>query len=273
MQEKRGKNARNALKLGVFVALALFSINLVSSETLISGGKVVHNNALNIFTNEDLAIQMMWDNKTNYQTLKIIDNEVWLKVTVELKDNSGIDVIGNKTEKIALSKEVDKWFGSKIDGVISALSDEDVRGTNKLSRGFGALISKQGLEKIIDNEDVKEVSWPTYGVHALLDESAPLINADEAWGSGYTGEDVKVCIIDTGIDTTHPDLSGRIVDEKCYCCSDYPNCGNNDEGCCPDGTAEDDSAEDDGGHGTHVAGIIASEDSTYRGLPMRPICT
>ncbi|MCK5043889.1 S8 family serine peptidase, partial [Candidatus Pacearchaeota archaeon] len=94
-------------------------------------------------------------------------------------------------------------------------------------------------------------------VYALLDESALLINATYAWNTlGFTGQGIKVCVIDTGVDTDHPDLSGTIVDEYCYC-------SNN---CCPDNTGEDDSAEDDNGHGTHVIGTIVSQDSTYKGV-------
>ncbi|MBW6462401.1 MAG: S8 family serine peptidase [DPANN group archaeon] len=48
-------------------------------------------------------------------------------------------------------------------------------------------------------------------VHAFLDQSVPLINADDAWqqqmqDSGLTGKGTTVCIIDTGIDYTHQDL-------------------------------------------------------------------
>ena len=58
---------------------------------------------------------------------------------------------------------------------------------------------------------------------------------NEVWDLGYSGNGVKVCVIDTGVDAGHPDLSGNIVDEKCYC----------SDNCCPDSTDEDDSAEDD----------------------------
>lgn len=53
---------------------------------------------------------------------------------------------------------------------------------------------------------------------------------------------VRVAIIDTGIDTTHNDLSSLIDTQSDY---DFVN-GDNDP-------------FDDQGHGTHVAGIIAAE--------------
>jgi len=67
------------------------------------------------------------------------------------------------------------------------------------------------------------------------------IDADLVWGI-TTGDPVKVAIIDTGIDLTHPDLKDNIK-------GGY-NAINSRE-----------SANDDNGHGTHVAGIIAAIDN------------
>ena len=41
---------------------------------------------------------------------------------------------------------------------------------------------------------------------ALLNDSVPLISANSVWAQGYTGKDVKVCIVDSGIDYTHQAL-------------------------------------------------------------------
>lgn len=56
------------------------------------------------------------------------------------------------------------------------------------------------------------------------------------------GTGVKVCIIDTGIDYTHPDLDANYV-------SGYDFANN------------DDDPMDDNGHGTHCAGVVAAEDN------------
>ncbi|ALG12308.1 subtilisin family serine protease [Kibdelosporangium phytohabitans] len=69
-----------------------------------------------------------------------------------------------------------------------------------------------------------------------LAESVPQVGAPVAWRSGFTGKGVTVAVLDTGIDDTHPDFAGRIVDKR-------------------DFTGKD--TDDKVGHGTHVASTIA----------------
>jgi len=111
--------------------------------------------------------------------------------------------------------------------------------------------------------------YPNLKVYAFLDESVPQIQADKLWnisvnGINLTGKGQTICIIDTGIDYNHSALggnwsSGKILggwrfvenssmDEKYNCSSNHSAC------------------YDKVGHGTHVAGIIASNNTTYRGV-------
>jgi subtilisin len=64
------------------------------------------------------------------------------------------------------------------------------------------------------------------------------IGAEAAHSSHFTGRGVKVAVLDTGVDYTHPDLSPNYRDGY-----DFIN--------------DDSDPMDDNGHGTHVAGIIA----------------
>jgi subtilisin family serine protease len=80
-----------------------------------------------------------------------------------------------------------------------------------------------------------------------------LANIPGIYSAGLTGAGVKVAIIDSGIDTNHPDFAGRIVAQQCMCSGGLT-------GCCPNGLQTQSgagAAEDDNGHGTNVAGIAA----------------
>lgn len=72
---------------------------------------------------------------------------------------------------------------------------------------------------------------------ASLDKSVPQIGAPKAWAAGYTGKGVKIAVLDTGVDTTHPDLKDQVIESKNF------------------SAAAD--ATDHFGHGTHVASIAA----------------
>jgi major intracellular serine protease len=66
------------------------------------------------------------------------------------------------------------------------------------------------------------------------------IGAPEIWEKGEEGEGVVVAILDTGIDTTHPDLRDQIIGGR-----NFTSEGRRDD------------ITDRNGHGTHVAGTIA----------------
>ena len=92
-------------------------------------------------------------------------------------------------------------------------------------------------------------------------ESVPRLNADDVWAAGFPGTGFTVAILDTGVDKTHPMLSGKVVSEACYSTED-PEL--RIRSLCPGRVLE--STEPGSGvhcnviqcdHGTHVAGIAA----------------
>lgn len=105
-------------------------------------------------------------------------------------------------------------------------------------------------------------------VPALLAETSAMIGADEAWGHGYAGAGQAIAVIDTGLDTDHPFLAGKVVAEACFSTATSVS-----ESLCPDGTDEQigtGAAEactfGACGHGTMVAGIAAGRGDDFSGI-------
>jgi subtilisin family serine protease len=115
--------------------------------------------------------------------------------------------------------------------------------------GFAGRVSRSGVAKLAADPRVVRVDLDSGG-HGDDNESLPLIRGDVVHGQGYLGAGQTVAILDSGIDRANVDLAGAIVAEHCFLSRG-----------CPNGQAEQDgpgSAQDDNGHGTNVAGIIAS---------------
>lgn len=79
----------------------------------------------------------------------------------------------------------------------------------------------------------------TENISILVNNSGPFIGTSIPYQNGYDGSGIVISIIDTGIDLNHPDLEGQII-------GGY------------DFVDNDEIPEDVNGHGTQVAGIIAS---------------
>ena len=71
-----------------------------------------------------------------------------------------------------------------------------------------------------------------------LDQSVPQIGGDVAHKLGFDGKGVKVAIVDSGIDVTHPDLKDQVAAHKNF-------------------VSEEEDDRDFVGHGTHVASTVA----------------
>ncbi|KAM7190151.1 Peptidase S8/S53 domain containing protein [Rhypophila sp. PSN 637] len=94
----------------------------------------------------------------------------------------------------------------------------------------------------------------------------PFVNADKVHAAGFTGQGVKVGVVDSGIDFEHPAFGAP---GSCYGQSGCKVLGGYDYvgDAFPDGPAvEDDYPNDLSGHGTHVAGIIAGNGGGFKGI-------
>lgn len=76
-----------------------------------------------------------------------------------------------------------------------------------------------------------------------------MIQAPEIWEQGEKGSGIVVAVLDTGVDTEHPDLKDNIIGGRNF----------TDEG-------RHDDFRDGNGHGTHVAGTIGASDKNENGV-------
>jgi hypothetical protein len=193
------------------------------------------------------------------------ENQTEVFVIVTLK----ADFSSNHSSSIKNSEERAKWLEDitrQVDETQSKVvpflleSEFRVESASELSPVFSGYMSKEGLEKLKNNPLVTRIE-KVKKTYASLDDSASLINATRVWNDlNYTGEGITVCVVDTGINYTHPGLGGcsptnNISDGSCWKVIGGYDFRNNDS-----------DPVDDNGHGTNVAGIVASTDETYKGI-------
>lgn len=130
---------------------------------------------------------------------------------------------------------LDKDRAARFGTALTRMAEAAERG--RTTRSSGPLA---GVEKV----------WLDRRVRSTLDESAGQVGAPTAWNAGLDGSGVTVAVLDSGIDTAHEDLAGAVVGERNFTLTPTPS--------------------DGGGHGTHVASIIAgtgaASDGSYRGM-------
>lgn len=122
----------------------------------------------------------------------------------------------------------------------------EVRHTFHLIPAMSVVVPESAVAGISKNPRVEYIEYDgtLTGADMELDDSwgVKRVNAGVVHASGTTGVGVKVAVIDSGIDLTHPDLAANYAGGY-----DFVN--------------NDTNPADDLGHGTHVAGIVAALDN------------
>jgi len=123
---------------------------------------------------------------------------------------------------------------------------------------FSGKITREGLEVLKSNPFVESAQL-SRNMSIMLSSSVGQINANDSWnvklnGINITGKGQTVCVIDTGINYNHSDFGGAngFPSSKVLGGYDFVN--------------DDADPWDDNGHGSHCAGIVASEDGVYKGV-------
>lgn len=138
-------------------------------------------------------------------------------------------------------------------------------------------VNRAGFEALQKNPNVIGIEEDVL-MKPMLQESVPLINADDVWLEGVTGAGQVVAILDTGVDKNHPALVGKVVSEACYSTTDADY---GSESLCPGGASASIATNSalpyeticpagECDHGTHVAGIVAG-DGIYNAIPIKGV--
>ncbi len=190
-----------------------------------------------------------------------VDSKVDDKVVEELQENVNVNVI------VILKDEVESGVGIfsvqeevSVSDVVEDLNIEKEKEFSVIN-GFSGEISSQDLENLLNDDRVEKIEYD-YPISLFLQDTVDLINASVVHALDYglgniTGRDQTVCILDTGVNYTHPDLGGcygnNSASSDCKVLGGYNYVNSSDD------------PMDDNGHGTHVAGIVAAN-STPLGI-------
>lgn len=108
--------------------------------------------------------------------------------------------------------------------------------TNDRETSLPSALSDNHKSVIPNDVLYKEYQW-----------NLPSISTEKGWSVGRGSDSVIVGVLDTGVQSDHPDLKGKLVKGMNI-------------------VSEDDAPDDDVGHGTHVAGIIAASVNNGEGV-------
>ncbi len=130
------------------------------------------------------------------------------------------------TDSLLMRKDKELlWLNSQRDRVLRNLrvstgetitfgssSDFNLEYKRGSSAGFSGTITAVGLNILTQDPHVKGV-YKKHTYQTLLAQSVPLINANDVWDYRVGNERINgtgqvVCVVDTGVDYTHPNLGG-----------------------------------------------------------------
>ncbi len=154
------------------------------------------------------------------------------------------------TVRRAAAAEIAQRIGSEqtvVSQRLEALGGQGIRRFTAVNV-IAAVLPPAALAALESDDAIAEIAEEGGG-QAALNVSVPSLGAPTLWNTGHRGEGESVAILDTGVKTNHPFFTGITFVEQVFL-----NSGRTFT-CFADDAS---SPQDQVGHGTHIAGIIAS---------------
>lgn len=185
--------------------------------------------------------------KGNSESLQVKVNDLSNKYLAEGASNDTILVKFKDNVSEEQSAKVHQKLNTKVKNKIDKINVEVVN--IPAGAKVGDMIAK------FKNESDVEYAEPNFLAAAQLDPNDSLyssqwnlskISAPTAWDDSQGGAG-PIAIVDTGVESNHPDLSGEVIQGYNFVSSSK-------------------NTEDDNGHGTHVTGIVSALTNNAKGV-------
>ncbi|MBN2533508.1 MAG: S8 family serine peptidase [Spirochaetales bacterium] len=222
---------KNSINRWIVLFLWLFFIPVYANEDTTGGTRIIvqfHSSSLSQYLQKYLSDP---DDSSIYQPFLIS----------QIVDNQTIDKLKQRLNPVDMTP-------------INKLKDLVLFHYKQLSKTeMGILL------KMLNSNPLIEYAEPDYKIKATYIPTDMLyenqwqmkrIGMEQVWEHTRGSEEVIVAVLDTGIDSTHPDLFQNLVPGYDFC------------------NGDDDPYDDayDSYHGTHVSGIIASRGNNSQGI-------
>ncbi|GIJ42011.1 S8 family serine peptidase [Micromonospora andamanensis] len=152
-------------------------------------------------------------------------------------------VVSKSTARLAARKQVSA-AGARISRELPSVNGLAVHaGKDRVGAFWMSLGGRPGAARLGGEVSRILLDGP---IRAALADSVPQVGAPAAWAAGHKGAGATVAVLDTGIDDSHPDLAGAVIESVDF-----------------SGSAS--GTRDRHGHGTHVASTITGDGAASAG--------
>ncbi len=198
------------------------------------------------------------------ERLPIVADDEMIKIIVHLKNQPDLSILPrdlSKEEKILFLKKYAQAEQANLLNDLTILSDDisDIQ-TYWIFNGLSLNVTKRAILSIAAHNDVDYVIHD-FTIFTDLNKrnqendllvpgwNIKKIHADSCWNRGFNGAGIVIGNIDTGVDTTHPALSGKYFPGGWF-----------------DAVNNRPYPYDDNGHGTFMMGVICGGDGNGPGV-------